>query len=395
MVEEAIIEKPPVESEKAQLDNKPTEFDPNISETQTPETEAAATYLKEQGVDLTNDDVQEAILEGISSDDLVAKFGKAPEVISDAKKEEEESAAAAEAEAKKAKETEEDEDEEPSLKPGDKVRKTVEDEEEAAVYALQRAMAKREGRKVSFMEAARAYDSTQPKADVDKKGDPVEDETTTQFKTSISEVDQKITDVRAKIKTARDDAEFDEAFDLQEALSDLKVEKMRLSDKAEAYESNKLATTEAEYNDGVTASSGKVSEKYPALGKSDSLANLAFKAFINSKDPNDPIFNNTDWPESLSDEFAELHPEVSQSPAPKSTDDQPKVDKQTKTAQPKVRRESRAAMLDGGAGGSESPATTDEGSKPPTMDEALAAYEEVTKDMTLGQREAFDRTLYG
>jgi hypothetical protein len=28
------------------------------------------------------------------------------------------------------------------------------------------------------------------------------------------------------------------------------------------------------------------------------------------------------------------------------------------------------------------------------MDEAMAAYDEVTKNMTLGEREVFDRTLY-
>jgi len=382
MAEEATLEKPLVEPEKDQSDNKPTEFDPNISEVQTPETEAAATYLKDQGVDLANDEVQEAILDGISSEELVAKFGKAPEEEEEEEEEEEPA---------KAKAEKEDE----GLKPGDKVRKTVEDEEEAAVYALQRAMSKREDRKVSFMEAARAYDKTQPTAkEPAKEAEPAEDETTTQFKTGISEVDQKITDIRAKIKTARDDAEFDEAFDLQEELSDLKLEKMRLSDKAEAYEADKIATSEAEYSDGVTVSSGRVSEKYPALGKANSMANLAFKAFINSKDPNDPIFNKTDWPESLSDEFAELHPEVSQSSAPKGTDDKTKANKQNQTAQPKARRESRAAMLDGGAGGSESPATTDEGNKAPTMDEAMAAYDEVTKNMTLGEREVFDRTLY-
>ena len=378
-------------AEEPELQKTPEATPPPESTPATPTAEEvtpeqATQYLADHGVDLSNPEVQEAIMNDSEADDLIKKFGKAPEPTPTPSEEEEPEPTPKHSEG-----------DEPENKKGKKFRTEAVDDDDAAIFALQKTLSKREGRKVPFNEAASKFFETMGKQGDKAPSEPAEpviDPQVAQLDTEIAAKDTAIAELQKKIKAAKDDAEFDEAFDLQEELFELKSDRRDLTRDKKSYEQNAQAQSEADYNRGVAASSQRVSTDFPALGKKGSIERRAFDAFISEHDGNDPIFQNVEWPEILADKFAEEYPSIRQSPAP-STDGKGTPPKQSKTpANPSARTPSRADMLDGGMGGPTSPAPTDEGNKPPTLDEALDMYAKDTAGMSRADKEAYDRELY-
>jgi hypothetical protein len=359
------------------------------TEASPPSAEEVTTYLKDRGVDLSNPDVHQDLLNGMDADALIKKHGQE----ADPNKGAPDNVQAAEPISGQEDPNAQPDDPEPDApepKGEGKVRFTPKTEEDRAILAISRS------KNISLLEAAKIYNGTGAESSP-TPAEPTPDPQIEQFETQITEKTDAVKDLENRIKAAREDADYDTAMDLQNELFDVKSDLRDLTRERQVYEQNTKATAEAEYNRGVAASSKRVSEEYPALGKKNSIHRRAFDAFIAEHDGADPIFNNPDWPVVLAERFAEEYPEVRQSSAQSGKDGQPGTpQKQAQPTQQPARagQQSRAAMLDGGQGGPESPAPTDESTKPPSMDQATAMYEQVTSKMTPAEQAAFDAEIY-
>jgi|TARA_B110001469_G_scaffold127552_1_gene148933 hypothetical protein len=347
---------------------KAVEETPPVVEVSAEDASAGYQAIQDAGVDMSSEDVQNAILEGASGDDLIAKFGTEPK-------------AAPEPTEPEPKATEP----EPAqgIRVGKSARMTVDTDEDAAILSIKRA------KKVTLAEAARIYADQNPApAAKAEPVAPVDAPPSSPFETALTEGADAITALEAEIKTATDDLEFDTAMTLTRKLTSLQIQQARTEDKRDAH----AATSQASFDATFESSSQRAMAKFPALESEDSMERLAFDAF-NEKEAaaNPELFEDPNWPEVMAEKFSAKHGLSATSPAASEDGTNPKPAQQRPVTSQARRK--RTDLLDGGKGGSEAPAPADEGAKPLTetsLDELL----EQRSNMSPADREAFDADMH-
>ena len=331
------------------------------------EKSAGYNAIAEAGVDMSSEAVQDAILEGASGDDLIEKFGtKEPEPAAK-------------------------QDDDLGIKVGKKARLTIETEEDAAIMSIKRA------KNITLAEAARIYAdqaSAQPAeaAKVEPTA-PAVDPKVEAFDTQLSEGTTAIDALKAEIKTARDELEFDQAMELTEKLTTLQIQQARTEDKRDHYVENQANQAQATFDTEFSASSQRAMAKFPALEAEDSMERLAFDAFNEKEaEANPEIYDDPNWPEIQSEKFSAKHGLSATSPAASEDGTKPKP-AQPRPATPQARRTSRTELLDGGKGGSEAPTPADESTNPLT-DASIDEIMEQRANMSQADREAFDAEMH-
>lgn len=165
---------------------------------------------------------------------------------------------------------------------------------------------KSEGFHGTLAEASSIIKGEEPKA-TPVKAEPQEQSQAESPESQLTQIGAKIKELQDKARSASEELDTAQAFELQNEIMEQKVAQLKLEQQIERDREREQASFQETYRQKAVESRDKVFQKYPVLQDTNSTARKQFDAFVSEKQ-NDPdyaaVFESPKWVELMANEFA-------------------------------------------------------------------------------------------
>lgn len=329
------------------------------------ETPGAVDQLESVGVDVTNPEVQSALIGDVSVEDIISQFGD-PEKVAALQSPDGDDAGKEAAATEDGDPSDPDSDGDPDKKdkakaddgqqpkPANRFRFSSEEDRKHVAAAKELGVTLHEYFELQRQKSAPVKDPPDKNA-TNTVQSAEDDDPIAKFDTEITDIDKQIAELETKSDKLVDDLEFTEARKIDRKVDRLKDKRRELlsnKDKAELQQTIQRDGAQRRFESAKAQAEADAIAKYPQLGNPKSLEGRAFITFYNEYAKEDPaVFDKPDWVLVLADKFAE---ENGIKPASGDKADAKPKPSAAKPQGHKPQQVSRTTILTSGDGGSSS-----------------------------------------